>query len=220
MHSSSREPVHTVPVRHRGAAERGRGFTLIELLVVISIISLLIAILLPALSQARKSARAATCTSQLRQFGVAFNTYVLDYDALPHEDDGNPDVICWYDALDPYLGIKKERDEQVLHQVTDIKLCPEVDTSAPAYYKSYRFNSGLESNSLPFLKLEKIWATDRTVILFDAEYKGTGVSFKGREKKVHYRHPGGANMLLADWHVGNFDKDEAGKLIWKQKDPK
>jgi len=55
-----------------------RGFTLIELLVVISIIALLVAILLPALSAARQAALAMTCASQLRQMGIGVMSYVED----------------------------------------------------------------------------------------------------------------------------------------------
>lgn len=54
------------------------GFTLIELLVVISIVALLIAVLLPALSNARELATVTRCASNLRQQGIAFSTYAAD----------------------------------------------------------------------------------------------------------------------------------------------
>ena len=67
------------------------GFTLIELLVVIAIMSLLIAILIPALGQARHHARRMACSSNLRQVGVAIHLYAHDYgDTIPFGPDGRP----------------------------------------------------------------------------------------------------------------------------------
>jgi prepilin-type N-terminal cleavage/methylation domain-containing protein len=56
-----------------------RGFTLVELLMVIAIIALLIGILMPALGQARKTARRVICMANLQQYGVAHVSYWADY---------------------------------------------------------------------------------------------------------------------------------------------
>lgn len=81
-----------------------RAFTLIELLVVISIVSLLISILLPALGKARKSARTLTCTNMLRQYAMICEVYSNQnkgyYPPLSQPLPGNADS-SW--AINPEL---------------------------------------------------------------------------------------------------------------------
>lgn len=66
------------------------GFTLVEVLVTIAIISVLIALLLPAVQAARETARKVTCSNHLKQIGIALNNYAESHKSFP------PGVVSHY----------------------------------------------------------------------------------------------------------------------------
>jgi prepilin-type N-terminal cleavage/methylation domain-containing protein/prepilin-type processing-associated H-X9-DG protein len=94
-----------------------RGFTLVELLVVIGIIALLISILMPALSNARRQSNSLKCLSNLKQIGTAFQLYSGEnkgaWPVVVH-GQGNTEFplpagveLRWPDLLAPYVSAAK-----------------------------------------------------------------------------------------------------------------
>jgi prepilin-type N-terminal cleavage/methylation domain-containing protein len=90
-----------------------KGFTLIELLVVIAIIAILAAILFPVFAKVREKARQISCTSNMKQLGLAMDQYMEDYDetfpgAWKNTKQGPRQE--WEEAIYPYVKSKAVYD--------------------------------------------------------------------------------------------------------------
>jgi len=96
---------------------RPSGFTLVELLVVIAIIGILIALLLPAIQAAREAARRTQCANNLRQIGLALQSYAVANKAFPpgvKEGCYQCEPWAWSAFLLPYMDQRTVYDRLVI----------------------------------------------------------------------------------------------------------
>ena len=185
-----------------------QGFTLIELLVVIAIIAILAAILFPVFARAREKARQSSCSSNLKQLGIAHLMYAQDFDERflkqqPCFNGTNGWTYGggkWQDLLNPYVKNAQLRN------------CPTTDTD-PSYGIARNPWSGCCGNST---KLASFDRPAETLIMCDTSDNN---SPQGRMMENYPAkwsviapnpascvapglvHNGGANCLYVDGHV-------------------
>lgn len=177
-----------------------KAFTLIELLVVISIVSLLIAILLPALAKARQAAQTADCMTKQRQSAMMLMQYNIDFlkgdTWLPGY---NYQSKYWTEFVIKGGYVK---DQKVLR-------CPSwpIHSSRSKNMQAYgvrtRYSSTKSDNTyydVPQPASDFPIGGDSMQFAYDSLYP-QNARLDGFANKIHLRHNRNANIFFADGHV-------------------
>ncbi len=195
-------------------------FTLVELLVVIAIIAILASMLLPALGNARESASAVRCVSNLRQMQMTFGLYVDDNDGVTcaHVGGGSPnplEVIQIYLPGLPRLTRMLPFDEargSMTVCTTALRL-PNLVTHGGITTTTYGANPFWQQDDTPIQALFKRWSRLRHPAAFpwygdtDCFYQSSSnrnwpdMYLHTADAYPKFIHSGRANVSFADGHV-------------------
>ncbi|MBI4028432.1 MAG: prepilin-type N-terminal cleavage/methylation domain-containing protein [Verrucomicrobia bacterium] len=212
-------------ILRRRANARAMGFTLIELLVVVAIISILAALLLPALKSAKNSAKSLQCMSNLKQIYTAFALYAGDNnDYIPPDAFSGPTEWHYYLGTGGYLGGSKSGPPWPVlrcpaeYQYLDgwgviITSNYERLEKRTSYAINYAFGYNLRSvprkgfgvspdycdvSAAPMV-MDCLGSSYNDPVYFDSHVDD---AFYGWNPLYPYRHPGRtANVLYMDGHV-------------------
>jgi prepilin-type N-terminal cleavage/methylation domain-containing protein/prepilin-type processing-associated H-X9-DG protein len=202
---------------------RKNGFTLIELLVTIAIIAILAAMLLPALSSARKKAQAVHCQSNLRQLSVTTFLYCQDNnDYLP---------FAWYNETDASENNFFALLTPLLYHVefdgygdfeSKVFTCPKRMTEPLVGPTPMRISYGMNANnSIDFpdphtRRLAAVPNPAGTLLVADVAFTYNHVAIQRLDAdQVGYKHDNRANIVFFDGHAAASSVQQTNTLMVK-----
>jgi len=165
-----------------------RGFTLVELLITLALISLLVALLLPALNHARAAARDALCKSNLRQMSLAHHLYMQEHEGWNiQREQAVPGGKLWWFGFEsnstPTVEGERvlDRTRGLLYRYYNaadtIEVCPAYPTDHNRYKPKYTTNWTTYAHPLELMvpgdpaRRDRIDKPARTVAFADAAQK-------------------------------------------------
>ncbi|HBC88571.1 MAG TPA: hypothetical protein DCZ94_16615 [Lentisphaeria bacterium] len=229
-----------VKIRANTIFSPGKYFTLIELLVVIAIIAILAALLLPALLNAKKSARASLCMNNFKGVGLAEFYHEDDYGYLANNyyPGANTVNITWDDQLNSYFGKKWEdwgwtwgSNKVWPSGMVEQYICPEYLNGLGSYSLAPRNVAIMRNTSLPSEGIEwntggYVWAMRATKKIPDpagtvffgennnggnqGNYSNSNISGPGNGYRGHVGRK--SNHLFVDGHVESLASAEEGSI--------
>ncbi len=201
-------------------------FTLVELLVVIAIISVLAAMLLPALEQARESARGITCANNLRQLGLASFDYVDSNGGLFPKGaySGGPYWVTKTAPIGKYFGYDAWPDANFYKwDAATVFNCPSSKWTATggfgdhADYHASKHIFGTWDTPRLWTSINLMTKPASTTLMWDRlRADVAGIGYWGiisvgeytdltKAARIHTdRHQGGANHLWVDGHLSHL----------------
>lgn len=181
---------------------RREGFTLIELLVVISIVSLLMAILLPALSKAKEAGRKIQCASTMRQIGIVQQVYASDNDdyIIPGI---NLSGKLWIDQVAAEFSQKRGFNGAL--RCPGNRIVPTLADFANYSYLCGVYGTGdMKGNKLT--KFSRVLNASKKILVAESGNGSSwGSGYDGSGSKYTYNwHNKSQNFLMVDCSVQNY----------------